>query len=1216
MKLVECELIAIRQIYMTNEFMIHCKYIKGKRVEYWTFNVDDFYPYFFIRQKDYRFFTTLLSKVQQLYEYISNVQHDSGFTDWYEDEVIKIETVLPHQVRMFRELLWGKSPKRSPEWARLKRTNPLRKVAKEETPMVFQADVPYERAFMTAKGINRHFTVPASVVGTKRVPHHVINGCRYISEFDNFPVPIVGGDIEVTSPEGEFPTPDEAKHPIVSCSLGYMKDWDDFPDEVITLTTLPAPIKESKTWRHKAFGDIAIPAIRVPSEVSLIRAIDRYIIDHKAEVCIWWNAWFDVRYILKRCEVLRIPAPQGILYMCQTLDAMEAYKDTLSMEFRTKLKEAHLRVQQFKPEFADLLPTVSQKYLEFRRGQRGDDINDMVKRKSWRELVFYNSSDVIDMLALKDAGGYRSFYHTWRSLGLAKTDDALMHATKLDSAILIFSNANKVVLPSGIASTQKDDSVGAHVFPPTQGEIHEDVVVIDFSRYYASIIVSEVISPEFVDPNADKSKFKKLFKKLPDGRELDTPDFLLPAFCRYLVEGRDIEEDLMKSAEIPEIRAMHKQKAATYKTLTSGLWGFLAYKKSRIYRPWAKELVLRTSRFFMKNLGNLLEKRGYKVVYGDSVTGDTPILVREVETKHVCIREIRSLGNARDWEVWTDGGWTRIKHVIKHKTEKKIFRVLTHTGCVDVTEDHSLLRPDGEKISPLNISVGEELLHSFPQEFDDDTESEISEDLAWCYGFFMADGTCRFYDYGKGKQQYQWSIQKNQKSLEIALPIFERAEEKTFNIRKAGLSYRLTMLGNGRGVSRDMVLKYRSLFYTKDGLKKVPDVILRSAIEIRRAFFEGYYFGDGCKTNEPRRRSSIKGKIGAMGLYYVATSIGHTISINDFPKNSHVYSLNYGTTHLRKPESIIKKIIELGSESREVYDLETENHHFHAGVGQMMVHNTDSVFVKRPDGTELDPYQMAEDVNEIMRKLCHYKKYDIMIEAKPEKIGKFTIFFEKKTYSMYLVWEDPKIDVDTWEGTREELIQQGDRKEPRVLVKGLSAIRSDSTRFSSKFQIDLIHFIFKKSEEGLSIPEIMSEVNTQIRVSGTEIDEMISSGLPSDLELLAKPQSFKKGLDEYGKSTYKYIIEGAHEWNRKFPDDLIEAGSKAFYLPIQGGKYLVFLDGERIATEDLPYIDRKRVRSMNIVDRAFTVLEHFRYPKKYIEQVALGDKTAEIRTRV
>jgi DNA gyrase/topoisomerase IV subunit B len=36
----------------------------------------------------------------------------------------------------------------------------------------------------------------------------------------------------------------------------------------------------------------------------------------------------------------------------------------------------------------------------------------------------------------------------------------------------------------------------------------------------------------------------------------------------------------------------------------------------------------------------------------------------------------------------------------------------------------------------------------------------------------------------------------------------------------------------------------------------------------------------------------------------------------------------------------------MGKTEQYVYDLETENHHFQAGIGQMIVHNTDGSHIK------------------------------------------------------------------------------------------------------------------------------------------------------------------------------------------------------------------------------------------------------------------------------
>jgi hypothetical protein len=134
-----------------------------------------------------------------------------------------------------------------------------------------------------------------------------------------------------------------------------------------------------------------------------------------------------------------------------------------------------------------------------------------------------------------------------------------------------------------------------------------------------------------------------------------------------------------------------------------------------------------------------------EVVYGDSVTGDTPVILRDPKTHQIYIKTIDDI--TTEWqeypefkmfdqtirlekqyglthyEVWCDKGWNPIKKVIRHKTNKKIYRVLTHTGVVDVTEDHSLIRSNYEKVKPKDLKVGDDLLHSFPNEF---VENEIT----------------------------------------------------------------------------------------------------------------------------------------------------------------------------------------------------------------------------------------------------------------------------------------------------------------------------------------------------------------------------------------------------------------------------------------------------------------------------------------------------------
>ena len=148
-----------------------------------------------------------------------------------------------------------------------------------------------------------------------------------------------------------------------------------------------------------------------------------------------------------------------------------------------------------------------------------------------------------------------------------------------------------------------------------------------------------------------------------------------------------------------------------------------------------RKLIVFSKKFCESNYKNT------RVVYGDSVTGDTPLIVKnkvgEVKIKRIdeisqywhkydgfkagqSNRREKQQSTSTYQKIWSDGEWVDIKRVIRHKTNKKLYRVSTAQGCVDVTEDHSLLDHKREKLKPKDCQIGTtRLLHSFPTEFSE-----------------------------------------------------------------------------------------------------------------------------------------------------------------------------------------------------------------------------------------------------------------------------------------------------------------------------------------------------------------------------------------------------------------------------------------------------------------------------------------------------------------
>lgn len=119
-----------------------------------------------------------------------------------------------------------------------------------------------------------------------------------------------------------------------------------------------------------------------------------------------------------------------------------------------------------------------------------------------------------------------------------------------------------------------------------------------------------------------------------------------------------------------------------------------------------------------------------KVIYGDSVTAETPVVIKYSFSDKCIIEKISNLDaySTIQWKpytgfkmfdclskkeyietymsVYTHAGWSYIKKVIRHKANKKIYRIYTNDGMVETTEDHSLLDYNGKKIKPHEVIIG------------------------------------------------------------------------------------------------------------------------------------------------------------------------------------------------------------------------------------------------------------------------------------------------------------------------------------------------------------------------------------------------------------------------------------------------------------------------------------------------------------------------------
>lgn len=238
-----------------------------------------------------------------------------------------------------------------------------------------------------------------------------------------------------------------------------------------------------------------------------------------------------------------------------------------------------------------------------------------------------------------------------------------------------------------------------------------------------------------------------------------------------------------------------------YKVTANSLYGQIGAKTSPIYLKDIAACTTATGRNMILKAKKFVEDNyiGANIVYGDSVTGDTPLLVKFPDG-HIDIITIETLSS--DWmsydnfkpfdadshekqqtlidaKIWTDEGWANINRVIRHKTQKQIYRVTTFQGSVDVTEDHSLIGIDMKEVKPGECVVNQtEILHSFPETFGqtDILVPEQRNDAEYA-SKFPGLHTCRICNNAQPADRFYLANNKRL-ALQCKLCIKKRAVEK------------------------------------------------------------------------------------------------------------------------------------------------------------------------------------------------------------------------------------------------------------------------------------------------------------------------------------------------------------------------------------------------------------------------------------------------------
>jgi DNA polymerase elongation subunit (family B) len=418
---------------------------------------------------------------------------------------------------------------------------------------------------------------------------------------------------------------------------------------------------------------------------------------------------------------------------------------------------------------------------------------------------------------------------------------------------------------------------------------------------------------------------------------------IMPAILQELLKARKDTRKIQKDIDDDFMWNILEKRQLAYKATANSLYGQLGAKTSTFYEPDIAASTTATGRLLLTYAKRVIEecygntdvdtKYGMvntkaEYIYGDSVANYTPIYVKfDEQIDILTIEDLAVKYGNNNWvlcrekgkedkeycelshiniETWSDKGWTKLHRVIRHQLapHKKMMRVLTHTGLVDVTNDHSLLRPDGSEVSPKDVNIGDELLH---------------------HPLIKTAKKCRLTQHNIHHDIF-YTFKKETCQLNVAL--------RTNFLNSVGIYYKIICEKN--------------------------DIVLKTSIE----------------------------------------PYEYSMSIKE------IYEIEY---------------------SGYVYDLTTENHHFAAGIGNLIVHNTDSVFFTfnlsdKQTGEKIVGEKALEIAIEVAQEACHNVSKFLKQPHDFEYEKTFMPFclLSKKRYVGILYEKDPK---------------KGKRKEMGIVLK-------------------------------------------------------------------------------------------------------------------------------------------------------------------------------------
>ena len=702
--------------------------------------------------------------------------------------------------------------------------------------------------------------------------------------------------------------------------------------------------------------------IQYPSEKKLLLGYSEFINDVNPDIIVGYNIFgFDNGFLFERAQVLDIPV---FNYQSKIFHSTEIQKKVLNNQqsgfndwkMTRLIGRIHIDLLQvIKKDFkldSYKLNNVGEHFLK----QGKDDVSPKEIFEAWSDKGTREKRTVVGKYCVQDTNLclllFEKFAVLENHIEMAKvTRVPVEYLVTRGQSIKVFSQIAYETRKTGylipvLPRENKDIKFqGATVLEAKVGYYNRPVAGLDFASLYPSIMIAHNMCYSTIVLD---SKYNNLpgveYSTIDCGNGLSftfvqNQPGVLSGILQTLWKSRKVTKKEMNASTELFVKTVLNAKQLAIKVSMNSIYGFTGAVVGVLPCLGISQSVTGCGREMIQQTQDYAKNHfACEIVYGDSVSADTPVLIKNkglmttitiedlfnkfpkkaypqfksddttlTDKEQVELKDCNDPHFDDSLKSWTAHGWSSIKRIIRHRCNKMMYRVVTPTGVVDVTEDHSLLDENLEQIKPGDLINDQTLFHSYP--------SSMS-----CY--------------------------------------FSQ---------------------------RDMhLIRYLNT------------------------------------TSKRSMKIAVNNKMEAQKLYMIGRYCNYGVSVSYH--NSFYYISYYVDTKFNEFHNLVS-VTKLEPADGYVYDIETEDGTFQAGIGQMIVKNTDSCYVIFPESVDSDGslttlFKKAEfaaaEISKTFRK---------PIELEFEKFMYPLILVAKKRY-MYVEWTDPKKHNGEIEAKGVELVRR------------------------------------------------------------------------------------------------------------------------------------------------------------------------------------------------